>query len=362
MDFKIITNNLSGKGGLEVVIREMMTCFPNYYKDIKSSLIIIDDIPNIEIFEDLNNIKLFNNSLFSNLGKIGSALFMLIEIINAKERFIIGTSPKIIRYSKKIKKIFRKKYLIVSWIHFSLNEPFITKSDLLHADYHFSISPGLTKQFVDLQGHSLNVFTIFNPIKQQNLEISRPSYPIFLSIGRLVEQKNNIELLKAAEMLPQNKPWKIVFYGDGEKKDELVNFVIEKNLTDRVEFKGWVSDPWSEINEATALILTSHFEGFVMVVLEAISRGLPCICSNCPTGPADVINDANGFLYTPGKVTELAEKMIFFLNNSAQPKMRSSEIQKSINHLYEDAYFKRVYDALIEMDNRDSSLNRKISP
>jgi UDP-D-galactose:(glucosyl)LPS alpha-1,6-D-galactosyltransferase len=73
---------------------------------------------------------------------------------------------------------------------------------------------------------------------------------------------------------------------------------------------GWQDDPWRATGSGSALVLTSAFEGFGMILLEAISRGLPCISSDCESGPTDIIEDGkNGWLYPVANVDRLAELM-----------------------------------------------------
>lgn len=221
------------------------------------------------------------------------------------------------------------------------------QKDLLYADYHFSITNEITNQFKNLQGHVNNVFTIYNPIEKSHDTIHDPEIPTFVSIGRLSSQKNNIELLKAATLLPKNLPWKIIIYGDGQEKNSLEKYVKDNNLSSRIFFKGWVDNPWSKIKKASALILTSRYEGFGMVLAESISKGLPVISSNCPVGPSDIINSDNGFLYEIGDLKSLVSICEKFIENKVS--FDRERIKESINRFYEKEYFDNLMIYLSEI-------------
>lgn len=348
MKIKIISKKLSGKGGTEIVIRNMMQQLPMYFKEANMSLTIIDSVPDKRWLQGMKNIKTRNTLTIPILEKVGSFTFLLRHLIFSTDEVILGTSPMIISVASMIKRLFRKKYQVISWIHHSLNSEYLEgkQQKILEADYHFVIASGIAEQFEALQGHQKNVFTIYNPISFTSDSIESSTIPTFVSVGRLVkEPKNHMELLRAATLLPKDKEWKIEFYGDGNYKEILEEFVNQNQLTDRIEFKGWVQNPWEEIKEATALVLTSKYEGFGMVLGEAISRGLPCISSNCPTGPSDIINEDNGFLYKLGNEKQLSELMTLFINH----KIEYPEIKQSISKLYEDRYYERIKANLIQI-------------
>ncbi|MDT2490599.1 glycosyltransferase [Enterococcus avium] len=345
----VLANNLSGKGGTEVVISKFFEGFNYDNACYKTSLVIIDSLENSDFTKNIQNTKFYDHSVFKKMGKIGSFLFLTKILLQSKENVVICISPKITKIASTIKKIFKKKYKVVSWIHYSLESPYIRRvqKDLLSADYHFSITDKITNQFMKLQGNTNNVFTIYNPIEKSHNTIQTPEIPTFIFIGRLSSEKNSMELLQAAALLPKNLPWRIFIYGDGQEKSILENYVKENDLNSRVFFKGWLDNPWSNIKEASALVLTSKYEGFGMVLAESISKGLPVISSNCPVGPSDIINSENGFLYEMGDLNGLVDIFEKFIKNKVS--FDRENLKNSISRFYEEEYFDNLFQSLIKI-------------
>jgi UDP-D-galactose:(glucosyl)LPS alpha-1,6-D-galactosyltransferase len=98
--------------------------------------------------------------------------------------------------------------------------------------------------------------------------------------------------------------------GDGRDRENLSVLARELGVADKVRWAGWQASPWTAVENVDVVVLSSAFEGFPMVLVEAMSRGIPCISSNCETGPDDiVVPDGNGWLYPPGDVEALRALM-----------------------------------------------------
>jgi UDP-D-galactose:(glucosyl)LPS alpha-1,6-D-galactosyltransferase len=86
----------------------------------------------------------------------------------------------------------------------------------------------------------------------------------------------------------------------------LKKLALELGISDRIEWTGWVHNPWAAIKAVSALVLTSQYKGFPMVLIESLIRGIPCLSSDCPTGPADIIIPGeNGWLYPLHNISQL---------------------------------------------------------
>ncbi|MGX7233345.1 glycosyltransferase, partial [Enterococcus italicus] len=136
------------------------------------------------------------------------------------------------------------------------------------------------------------------------------------------------------------------FYGDGPDREKILNLVEEFKLDEFVFIHGWITNPFEKIVQADYLVLSSKLEGFGMVLVESISRGLMCISSNCKVGPADIIKESiNGYLYNND--SDLLELLIKCINN---PRYRNYEnVKQSIESYYTDNYFKNLYKILLEI-------------
>lgn len=190
---------------------------------------------------------------------------------------------------------------IVSWPHCSLDnimdktEGF--KDKLRVFDAHFAISDGLASQLKD-DLHQTQVFTIYNPIDQANFLVKRVINR-FIYVGRIDRDKRVTELLESLSKL-SNKDWTLDIFGSAgsDKKDRLfLEQIQKKGLAANVIFHGWKDDPWAHIDVAGILLLNSLNEGFALVLVEAMMRGIPCISTDCPVGPASIIQEGiNGWL------------------------------------------------------------------
>jgi len=133
-----------------------------------------------------------------------------------------------------------------------------------------------------------------------------------IAIGRYDYQKGFDRLIEAWRPVYDRFPdWKLKIIGDGELRNELETLIDKYNLNDVVELKKNTSDILSEYLDASFLVMSSRYEGLPMVLLEAMSVGLPMISFECKCGPRDIItNEENGFLVPEGNVSALAERII----------------------------------------------------
>ncbi len=133
-----------------------------------------------------------------------------------------------------------------------------------------------------------------------------------LAAGRLVYQKGFDMLIKAFARVHAAQPeWKLKICGGGELKDQLHAAVAEHGLEGAVDLAGPCSDLPGEMEQASIYALSSRFEGFPLVLLEAMGQGMAVVAFDCPTGPRDIIDDhRNGLLVPPKDVEALAAGLL----------------------------------------------------
>ena len=137
-----------------------------------------------------------------------------------------------------------------------------------------------------------------------------------IAVGRLGKEKGFERLLDIWLIVSKKYPdWHLDIYGDGELKEQLYN-KIESNHIRNVTLCGAKSNISKEYSESSICAVTSYFEGFSLVLLEAIKHGVPCIAYDCPFGPRNIIEDGKcGFLIEEGNITLFAEKLCILIED-----------------------------------------------
>ena len=157
-----------------------------------------------------------------------------------------------------------------------------------------------------------------NPIDEIILSV-RKDYSerenVILTVGRLDANKNQRLLIEAFANLNVVN-WKLVIVGDGILREEYEKLTVSLGIADKVEFTGNVYNVWDYYNQAKIFVFTSQSEGFPNALLEAMSFGLPCISTDCPSGPSEIIkNNENGYLIEVNNRIQLEGQMTNLMNN-----------------------------------------------
>lgn len=152
-----------------------------------------------------------------------------------------------------------------------------------------------------------------------------------ISVGRLVVQKGFQYLIEAWKIVAKNYPdWKLTIFGEGELKEELYQQIQQYQIEENVEILPFNNNIKEKYLESSFYVMSSIYEGFPMVLLEAMACGLPCISFDCPYGPSDIILEGkDGFLVKEKDVSALADKIIYLIEH--KEKRNSMSINASIN-------------------------------
>ncbi len=157
-----------------------------------------------------------------------------------------------------------------------------------------------------------NVVAIPNPITiAPPTTINLHKAKLFLAVGRLTYQKGFDLLLQAwAQVSPLYPEWRLRIVGDGEDKAMLEQLLCELNIETSTELIPKTNNIAEHYQQAAFFVLSSRFEGFGLVLVEAQRYGLPAISFDCDVGPAEIIKHGEtGWLCAAGDVSELSEKI-----------------------------------------------------
>lgn len=162
-----------------------------------------------------------------------------------------------------------------------------------------------------------NVSVIPNPLTFSNAPVSDAAGCRVISAGRLEAQKNYASLIRAFAPVAGTHPeWSLEIYGDGSQREELLGLTDKLNLSGRVFLRNPVPNVADKLSEASFFVLSSIYEGLPLVVLEAMSCGLPVVAYSCPCGPRDIITDGeDGFLVPAGDEAALAERLSYLIEH-----------------------------------------------
>ena len=141
-------------------------------------------------------------------------------------------------------------------------------------------------------------------------------------------------------------------YGDGEQKNMLEHLVNDAKLQDVVIIHQPTPQIMDRYLESSIFVLTSRFEGFGMVLIEAMACGLPVVSFNCPWGPADIIkNEEDGFLVEYLNTDEEAERICQLIEDSQLRKTMGTNARKNIRRYERDNVMKQWTDLFESLQN-----------
>ncbi|MDR0798155.1 MAG: glycosyltransferase family 4 protein [Dysgonamonadaceae bacterium] len=165
-----------------------------------------------------------------------------------------------------------------------------------------------------------NISVIPNPLPFFPEQTSPCTSKQAIAVGRLVYEKGFDQLIEVWEKFAANYPdWKLSIYGDGDQKDLLRQRIKDRGLEKQVKIYPPVVDIYAKYMDSSLLVFPSRYlDALPMVLIEALSCGLPLVAFDAPCGPKDVIvNEENGFLVPAGDVNALSEKIQTLLASEA---------------------------------------------
>ena len=176
------------------------------------------------------------------------------------------------------------------------------------------------------------VVVIPNPLTVQHNKRSTLTNKAVITAGRLVAQKNYGSLIRVWTIVHQSHPeWRLEIWGEGYLKADLQYQIDSSGLKDCVQLMGYTNDIISKFSDASIYVSSSLFEGFPLVLVEAMSCGLPVVSNSCPCGPKDIITEnKDGFLVSIGDEDVLAKQICKLIDDDALCKqMATNALSKS---------------------------------
>lgn len=346
-------------GGAERVICNLA----NYLSNDEKNEIKIFTLYNLGVAYKLNNNILVDaNSLSSKeslMGKLNNSIKVVKKIIKDQPDCVIAFCPTMclaICFSRVFSRTLKKVKLIISERNNPASE---YKNKIIKYLVNFLYAKANiivfqtndAKRFFSKKIQKKGI-VIPNPINEDFLNIDVKNVEkekTIVNVGRLSEQKNQKMLINAFNNINKEiDEYKLVIYGNGELKEELIDLTKKLKIEDKVIFKGSVKNLNELLPKATIFVLSSDFEGMPNALMEAMAVGLPCIATDCPCGgPHDLIDENNGVLIPVGDEKALSEKISYLIKNI---KFRNeiSKNAKLIVKKYNPAHIYKMWKEIIE--------------
>lgn len=172
-----------------------------------------------------------------------------------------------------------------------------------------------------------------------------------IAVGRLDYQKGLDRLIEAWELVmknPASRDWTLDIFGQGEWRDMLADMIESKGVSDSVRINTPTADIAAEYAHSSILAMTSHYEGFPMVMIEAMSAGIPVVTFDYKCGPRDIIEDGvNGLMVTDGDIHAFADALAGLMaDESARAEMGRKAL--AVEHRYSEESVMRRWTNLFD--------------
>jgi len=228
-------------------------------------------------------------------------------LAGAKTSVVITTHNQLSMVADKTPKLQEKLY------------PYLLMVFQSHADHIVAVSKGVAEDLArtaHIQRDRIRV--IYNPAVPANLDeqVSKPLIhpwfaegqpPVILAVGRLTSQKDYPTLLRAFAFLRAQRLVRMVILGDGKLFAELNALSAQLGINADVDFHGFDSNPYRFMARCSVFTLSSEWEGFSLVLAEALACGAQIVSTDCPSGPAEILeNGKYGRLVPVADVPALA--------------------------------------------------------
>lgn len=197
------------------------------------------------------------------------------------------------------------------------------------------------------------IFVLPNPISEMLLEVKHyhdDNFFHIVGVGRLEEQKNFEMLIDSVGKVYHSYPEvRLDIYGEGSLFNKLQKQINKLGLSDIVTLKGRSNDYDEIYGKADAFVLSSNFEGMPNTLMEAMAVGIPCISTDCPTGPKDIIQSyKNGILVPVGNVGELSRSIVTVIQDEQLRKKIGHEAKETILSKYLPNYIGKLLIKICE--------------
>lgn len=359
MRIVLFAQGLTNRAGIERMTVELSNLLADYYDvyivliedfNRKDSPYIIDDKVNIVSLKSAFSILNVRN------------IFMLRAVLrNIAPNVVITVATPLVRISAPA--VMGLGIRNIAWEHFNLYAGsrkgiYWKLLSTYLVDRTVVLTNADARNFRNRKCKNIVVIPNFTSI-ERNIP-SKCNSNIILAVGRHANQKG-FDLLIKAWAKANVFEWKLKIVGSGELKEKNISLAKELGVIDSIIFQDSTPEIVKEYQSASCFILSSRFEGLVMVMIEAKMMGLPCISFDCPTGPSEIIRDGiDGWLVDNGNISALAETIRLALSSRDVLRERGRMARVDALMRYSPDAIKNKWIELLEKleDSENSTCNK----
>lgn len=197
----------------------------------------------------------------------------------------------------------------------------------VRTDAIIAVSRGVADDLAELTGLARSsIQVIYNPVITPSLaNMAHADAPepwlddggpmVILAVGRLEPQKGFITLIEAFEQVCRQRPCRLLIMGEGSERDALTRRIQASPARADIRLPGNTDNPYAYMAKAKLLVLSSNWEGFGNVLVEAMACGTPVVATDCPHGPREILEEGRlGPLVPVNDPTALATAMVHALD------------------------------------------------
>jgi glycosyltransferase involved in cell wall biosynthesis len=358
----ILLKNIDGGTGTYL---EGLLEIKKLYKESELNInVLVIDAPNFR-FENMvdsyfsekkPNLSKYNFSVIDIVSFLKEIYWFKQEISVFEPDVVISSDSHSIFISEISKMLFRKNFKNISMIHNNIWKVIEFKSPKhLHNLIRFFLSFFINRSYlvITVSKRLSRDVSFFLRLKKKPETIQclipsrfhtkkpnlrKKNNNVVISVARFDRQKDHKTLLMAFDIVSKKIPnAELWLVGDGPLENELKKLATSLHLIDRVMFLGWIQNPTSLIDKSDLFVLSTHWEGFPLSMLEAMMRGVPVIASNCEYGPFEIVgHNKYGILAPLDDPCYLANSIIKILSN------------KKIRDRYSYLSYKRSKDFILK--------------
>ena len=250
----------------------------------------------------------------------------------------------------------------IGWEHNHFHENYKYANNVSRSarglDYLVLVSSELQKFYAkELQNSNCMCIYIPNSIESLPSKRAQLENTKLISVGRLSKEKGYIDLLKVFKRLNSDYPeWTLDIVGDGAERESIEEFIRNNELSNKVTLHGFQGKEYIDklLNQSSIYLMTSFTESFGIVLIEAMSHGVPCIAYDSAEGAREIINSGeNGYLIKHRNLEAMVMKIEDLIKNKEERIKIGSQARESIKKFTSDVVAEEWFTLIEESDIYD---------